>query len=102
MKVASALTGSRAAAAEDVKTTVNTAMPVGSLKTDSISTRAASFGGTFTRAKTSRTVATSVGEISAAKRKDTSGDSPTTFHRTTPTTRTEIRTPAVAMTKAGL
>ncbi|MDG7012695.1 MAG: DUF92 domain-containing protein [Nitrososphaerota archaeon] len=91
----------QAAAAAVVSTTVRSAIPVASLKTDSISMSVASLDGTLTLPNISSTVATSVGDIRAAKTKATRGSSPTTFQRTTPTTRAETRTPTVARRSAG-
>src|SRR5208283_3721519 len=60
---------------------VNKTMPVASLNAASVSSNVDNLEGTLTRRKTSKTVTVSVGAISAAKRKETYGERPTSFHK---------------------
>ena len=72
------------------------------MKAASVSSNVDSLEGTLTRRKTSKTVTVSVGAINAAKRKETYGERPTTFHKISPPTPVAIKTPTVAKANEGL
>ena len=86
----------------EARTTEKTTIPVASLRAASVSRSAESFAGTFTLLNISRTVAVSVGAMSAPKMNAVLRGSPARVQSARPATTVEITTPSVASARAGL
>src|SRR5712692_3040269 len=86
----------------EVRIIVKTVIPVASLKAASVSIRVDSLRGSLALRKISSTVAVSVGEIIAAKRKEEVRGRLALCQRKSPPTTVAITTPIVASRRAGL